>query len=136
MATTKPTDHDWPLGQFIERARGTLSIREAAKRAHISEGRWRQVELGYQSIGKGLTIPVQPRPQTVAAMCKAIGADVAQALRLAGHNPDQFDWLTDATEDDYEWFTSLSRSERESVLAKLQTLHVDAELARKNTRAG
>lgn len=133
---TKNAAGEWPLGQFIRDARGTLSIREAARRASISEGRWRQVELGYQQVGGGITVPVQPRPQTLAAMCKAISADVAEALRLAGHNPDQFDWLTDATEDDYEWFTSLPRDEREAVLAKLQTLHVDAELARKGKRAG
>lgn len=136
MATKKPNDGEWPLGAFIREARGTLSIREAARRAGISEGRWRQVELGYQQVGGGITVPVQPRPQTLAAMCKAISADVAHALQLAGHNPDQFDWLTDATPDDYEWFTSLPRDERETVLAKLQTLHVDAELARKGKRAG
>lgn len=136
MATKNAPASEWPLGDFIREARGTLSVRESAKRAGISEGRWRQVELGYQQVGNGITVPVQPRPQTLAAMCKAISADVAQALRLAGHNPAQFDWLTDATEDDYEWFTSLPREEREAVLAKLQTLHVDAELARKGKRVG
>ena len=62
----------WPLGEYLREQRGKMSIREAARRADISESRWRQVEAGYQRMAGGIEVPVHPRAETVAAMCRAI----------------------------------------------------------------
>lgn len=126
---TPPTT--WPLGEYLREQRGKMSIREAARRADISESRWRQVEAGYQRMAGGIEVPVHPRAETVAAMCQAISADVIRGLELAGHNPDQYQWLLEprmADESSREWFTSLPREDREQVLAELQRLHLDTEL--------
>lgn len=136
MATRrKPAAGTWPLGEYLREQRGKMAIREAARRADISESRWRQVEAGYQQMAGNIRVPVHPRAETVAAMCRAIAADVRRGLELAGHNPDQYAWLLedpasqlDAT-DRVEWFASLPREDREQVLAELQRAHVDAELA-------
>ena len=138
MATRRTnTPSTWPLGEFLREQRGKMSIREAARRADISESRWRQVEAGYQRMAGGIEVPVHPRAETVSAMCRAISADVMRGLELAGHNPDQYAWLTEpqlADESSREWFTNLPREEREQVLAELQRLHVDTELhARKRS---
>lgn len=139
MPTTRRKQQDsadsWPLGTYLRDQRGKMSIREAARRADISESRWRQVEAGYQLMAGGLRAPVHPRAETVAAMCKAISADVRKGLELAGHNPDQYGWLLEAQpalqdDESREWFTNLPREEREAVLAELQRLHLDTELQR------
>lgn len=135
--TGTPDTDTWPLGTYLREQRGRMSIREAARRADISESRWRQVEAGYQQMAGGVQVPVHPRAETVAAMCRAISADVTHGLQLAGHNPDQYGWLVDATpqladDESRAWFTSLPREEREAVLAELQRLHVDVEVG-KNT---
>jgi len=133
----------WPLGQYLREQRGRMAIREAARRADISESRWRQVEAGFQRMAGGIEVPVHPRPETVAAMCRAISADVRKGLELAGHQPDQYRWLLEdaATEqlhdnDRADWFARLPREERESILAELQRVHVDAEVRRASHRAG
>lgn len=143
MATTrKAKDETWPLGRYLREQRGKMAIREAARRADISESRWRQVEAGYQQLAGGLKAPVHPKAETLAAMCRAISADTRKALELAGHNPDHYQWLLEpATEQlaeagQVEWFTSLPREEREQVLAELQRAHVDAEIRQQRRSAG
>lgn len=140
MATSDKSPDTWPLGTFMREQRGKMSIREAARRADISESRWRQVEAGYQRMAGGIDVPVHPRAETVAAMCRAISADVVRGLELAGHNPDQYRWLVDEPSlgdgDTREWFTSLPREEREQVLAELQRLHVDTELGKGGRKTG
>ena len=139
MATRRNKAPDtWPLGTYLREQRGRMSIREAARRADISESRWRQVEAGVQRMAGGIEVPVHPRAETVSAMCRAISADVRHGLELAGHNPDQYEWLLQPQpindDESREWFTSLPREDREAVLAHLQRLHVDTEL--KGRKAG
>lgn len=128
----------WPLGEYLREQRGRMAIREAARRAEISESRWRQVEAGVQKMAGGIEVPVHPRPETVANMCRAISADVRRGLDLAGHNPDQYAWLVAepterlGTEDRTRWFAGLPREEREQVLLELQRVHIDTELGRKS----
>jgi hypothetical protein len=131
----RPGSSTWPLGDYLREQRGNMSIREAARRADISESRWRQVEAGVQKMAGGIEVPVHPRAETVAAMCRAISADVRRGLELAGHNPDQWAWLLEPAgeamgEGDREWFTNLPREEREAVLSELQRLHLETELQR------
>lgn len=72
-------------GAAIQRAlqRTRLSAREAAGRAGISEGRWRQIVNGYQSAG-GQRIPVTAPAVTLAHMARAVDLkpeDLAEAGR-------------------------------------------------------
>lgn len=130
---TRRKETTWPLGEYLRTQRGKMAIREAARRADISESRWRQVEAGVQKMAGGIEVPVHPRAETLANMSRAISADVRTALELAGHNPDQYQWLLEPSaelgaDDSREWFTRLPREERERVLAELQRLHVDTEV--------
>lgn len=77
----------WPFGTAIKTARGTRSTRSVAAIAGISEGRWRQLEAGTLSAGRGHQVPARPKPATAAAMARAVGLDVPVALRLAGFDP-------------------------------------------------
>jgi hypothetical protein len=66
--------------------RAKLSAREAARRAGISEGRWRQIAGGYQVVSAGVYAPVRGPAQTLARMAAVVGVTPAQ-LRRAGR-PD------------------------------------------------
>ncbi len=55
-----------------------LSAREAARRAGISEGRWRQIASGYQVVSPGVYAPVHGPAQTVARMAAVAGVTPAQ----------------------------------------------------------
>lgn len=75
-----------PLGRLLEAARtGVLriSIREAARRARLSDTRWHQVVTGVQRKA-GSEVPVNPTVRTVVAMADAVGVDPAKALEAAG----------------------------------------------------
>ncbi len=61
--------------------------REAAKRAGISEARWRQLERGFESV-RGIEVDVRTTPETVARVASAVGLDINEMLELAGFNPD------------------------------------------------
>ncbi|WP_131724585.1 helix-turn-helix transcriptional regulator [Mycobacteroides abscessus] len=76
-----------------------LSIRSAAKLAEVSEGRWRQIEKGYQQLGQDTQVEAQARPETLARMAKIVGAtpesltaagrdDAAEILRALIINPE------------------------------------------------
>lgn len=61
-----------------------LSMREAARRAGLSESHWRHVEAGYELKG-GHRIPVKASAGTLARMASATGVTPAQ-LRDAGRD--------------------------------------------------
>lgn len=77
-----------PLGKLLEDARKRipLSKREAARRAKISEARWRQIVTGWQNPNDP-TVPARPRHNTVIAAARAVGVDPAEALEAAGLDP-------------------------------------------------
>lgn len=81
--STAPTT---PFGRFVAAYRGGVTRAEAARRSGLPESRWQEVE----SSGSGIT-PLPPH--TVAAMCVAVGADVATGLQLAGHDPRAYEYL-------------------------------------------
>lgn len=140
MATRRNTQRDWPLGAYLKEVRGKMSVREAARRADISESRWRQVELGYQQVTKEVSAPVNPKAETLAAMVRAIGADLTKALELAGLNPDLYPNLVEQAEaEDFnavDWFKGLPDDERAQVLAELQDVHVDKLVESRKRSAG
>lgn len=85
-----------PEGELIKAALAVadLSQREAARRARISDTRWRQIVAGYQSVG-GEPVSFRSRDETLARMAHVVGvrpeqlADVgrpeaAEALRKIG----------------------------------------------------
>lgn len=82
--TDKPAPQ--PEGKLITdaRKRARLSGREAARRAGISEGRWRQIVNGYIVVAKGVYSPVADAPaNTVARMAQTV--DVSpEELEAAG----------------------------------------------------
>ncbi|MGW1740504.1 helix-turn-helix domain-containing protein [Nocardia sp. NPDC001965] len=79
----------WAFGQRVQQAReaAPLSKREAAKRAGISESRWRQLELGWERV-RGIVVDVRTTPETIARMASAVGLDINEMLELAGFNPE------------------------------------------------
>jgi transcriptional regulator with XRE-family HTH domain len=74
-----------PWGALIAAAlkRAGLSAREAARRAGISEGRWRQITGGYQVVSPGVYAQVRGPAATLAKMAAVAGVTPAE-LRLAG----------------------------------------------------
>ncbi|MGH3406552.1 MAG: hypothetical protein ACRDRJ_29225 [Streptosporangiaceae bacterium] len=91
-----------PWGALITSAlrRGGMSARQAARRAGISEGRWRQISGGYQVVRPGVYASVRGPAKTLARMAAAAGvrpdelraagrADAAQALEVRGSGTEQ-----------------------------------------------
>ena len=91
-----------PWGALITSAlrRGGMSARQAARRAGISEGRWRQISGGYQVVRPGVYALVRGPAATLARMAAVAGvspdelraagrADAAQALEVRGSGTEQ-----------------------------------------------
>lgn len=74
-----------PEGKLIEEAAGDLglSIREAARRAGISYGRWRQIVKGYQNVSPGSYARVHAPAKTLAGMARVVRVS-ADDLEQAG----------------------------------------------------
>jgi hypothetical protein len=93
-----------PEGRLIEAATRLLdiSIREAARRAGISYGRWRQIVKGYQNVSPGEYAAVRNAPAaTIAKMARAAGVTPAQ-LAAEGCRPDAAAVLADLLAADDE----------------------------------
>jgi len=78
-----------PEGRLIADAadRLTLSIREAARRAGLSYGRWRQITAGYQNVSPGVYAPVRAPAKTLAKMAAVVGITAGQ-METEGQRPD------------------------------------------------
>ena len=92
-----------PEGRLIEAATARLdiSIREAARRAGMSYGRWRQIVKGYQNVSRGSYARVTAPARTVARMARAAGVTPAQ-LAAEGGRPDAAAILADLLEAEDE----------------------------------
>jgi transcriptional regulator with XRE-family HTH domain len=68
-----------PEGALIKAARAVsgFSQREAARRAGISESRWRQIVAGFQSVG-GKKVAFRSPDETVARMASVVGVTPEQ----------------------------------------------------------
>lgn len=87
-----PNPDQQPEAALIERRRKAqrpiLSVRKAAEMAGMSEGRWRQIVLGYQSAA-GHKIPVVGPAETIQRMLDATGSVSAKELEeLNEYRPD------------------------------------------------
>jgi hypothetical protein len=72
-----------PEGKLIDDAAALadISIREAARRAGISYGRWRQIAKGFQNISPGVFAPVRDAPaKTIAKMARAVNVSPEQLV--------------------------------------------------------
>lgn len=78
-----------PEGRLIAAAadRLDLSIREAARRAGISYGRWRQVVSGVQNVSPGSYAAVHAPAKTLARMAAVVGVTPEQ-METEGQRPD------------------------------------------------
>lgn len=78
-----------PEGHLIAAAaeRLGISIREAARRAGISYGRWRQITQGYQNVSPGSYAVVHAPARTVAKMALVVGITPEQ-MADEGRRPD------------------------------------------------
>jgi hypothetical protein len=76
-----------PWGALITGAlaREGISAREAARRAGLSEGRWRQITGGYQVVSPGVYAQVRGPAATLARMAAVVGVSPAE-LRAAGRD--------------------------------------------------
>ncbi|WP_329177490.1 helix-turn-helix domain-containing protein [Streptomyces sp. NBC_01477] len=75
-----------PEGLLIKRAQvaARLSQREAAKRAGLSEARWRQLVSGFQLVSR-TKVAVRSPDETLARMARAVGV-TAEQLEAAGRD--------------------------------------------------
>jgi hypothetical protein len=101
-----------PWGALIAaalRAAG-MSAREAARRAGISEGRWRQIAGGYQVVNPG-----------VYAQVRGPAATLAKMATVAGLTPEQ---LTAAGRDDAAQVMLRQQEDRpsEEMLARVRAM--------------
>lgn len=109
------------FGTYVRDARlaSELSIRKAAKLARISEGRFRQLERGYTTVGSGdEVVHVRSRPsrRTVIAIVDALDLDLDEAVALAG--------LTDVEPAPDENNETLRRLETDRVLSTEARRHM------------
>jgi transcriptional regulator with XRE-family HTH domain len=83
--TERPQPPPW--GALITAALASegISAREAARRAGLSEGRWRQITAGYQVVSPGVYAQVRGPAGTLARMAAVVGVTPAQ-LRSAGRD--------------------------------------------------
>jgi transcriptional regulator with XRE-family HTH domain len=83
--TERPEPPPW--GALITAALASqgISAREAARRAGLSEGRWRQITAGYQVVSPGVYAHVRGPAGTLAKMAAVVGVTPAQ-LRSAGRD--------------------------------------------------
>jgi len=104
-----------PSGVLIAtalRAAG-MSAREAARRAGISEGRWRQITGGYQVVRPG-----------VYAQVRGPAATLAKMATVAGVTPDE---LAAAGREDAAWVMREEQEERDrdEMLARVRAMDPD-----------
>ena len=82
---SEPTQR--PEAELIERlrtqARPELSVRNAARQAEISEGRWRQIIKGYKQESGGVRVSVRAPAGTLARMARVVGATPNQLREVA-----------------------------------------------------
>ncbi len=90
MTSKKPPQ--WQAGKILQSARESLSItkREAARRAGISESRWRQLESGCR-YSDGKWLPASAPATTLTKAARAVELDPGPVLVSAGKRRSRSD---------------------------------------------
>jgi len=85
-ATAEPPPPQPPFGRALQEARERLglNVRQASIKAGISEGRWRQLEMGYQRVASDVFVPANPKVSTLRRVAAAVGLDLRLAFEKAG----------------------------------------------------
>ena len=83
--TERPEPPPWGLLIGAALRRSGISAREAARRAGLSEGRWRQITGGYQVVSPGVYARVHGPAATLAKMAAVAGVTPAE-LRTVGRD--------------------------------------------------
>jgi transcriptional regulator with XRE-family HTH domain len=81
----RPDPPAWGVLLAAALRKAGMSAREAARRAGISEGRWRQIVGGYQVVSPGVYAHVRGPAATLASMAKVAGVAPEQ-LTAAGRD--------------------------------------------------
>lgn len=117
-----------PEGRLLAEAltRTGMSIREAAGRAGISYGRWRQITSGYQNVSPGSYAEVRAPAMTVARMARVVG--VKPADLIAAGRPDAATALESLPDEEPgergHTVSGLTRDEKADVESFLQGLRI------------
>ena len=122
------------VGQTLREARLRLgiSMREAARRAGLSDGAWRHLEAG-EKVSYGTTILPNPRPENLIAAAKAVDLNPAVLFDKANRNlPEEYKYLAsprpeELTTDDGRSIPldGLSDADLELVVALVERLKSD-----------
>ncbi|MEU0059868.1 helix-turn-helix transcriptional regulator [Streptomyces sp. NPDC006334] len=122
--TPQPPTEAVIIKQALRRAR--LSGREAARRAGLSETRWRQIVNGYQDVG-GVRIGVIAPDETLVRMAQVVGLTSDQ-LREAGRESaaDLLDELAEPPTASPPGATA-SSAQVEAIAALLATLPPESQ---------
>jgi transcriptional regulator with XRE-family HTH domain len=110
----RPDPPAWGVLISAELRDAGMSAREAARRAGISEGRWRQICSGYQVVSPG-----------VYAQVRGPAATLARMATVAGLTPEQ---LTAAGRDDAARVMlrqQEDRPDRDEMLARVRAMDTD-----------
>ncbi|MDK8889213.1 helix-turn-helix transcriptional regulator [Corynebacterium ulcerans] len=121
---TESPIYQWPAGRLLQAAREQkgLSKRDAAKRAGISESRWRQIECGWKKTN-GELIETRPTSLNLVKCAKAVGASPDNILVAAGMKRAP---ATKATRDDlHAVVDTLTPSEVTAVLAFISGIQTE-----------
>ncbi|WP_445506639.1 helix-turn-helix domain-containing protein [Niallia sp. 03190] len=70
------------LGKFLEELRGTLSLRDAAKKSGLSHTYIRDLELG---LNRKTNAPIKPTPETLKRLSKAYKYPYEELLKKTGY---------------------------------------------------
>jgi hypothetical protein len=124
MAVTErpdPTPEGQLIADALAKSRPKLALREAARRAGISEARWRQIAAGYVMVSGEPSVFSAPA-ETLARMARTVGVTSAQ-LREAGR-ADAADALQDLLLDEKYAGASTAEilAETERIAAKVADL--------------
>lgn len=71
----------WPLGPWLEEARGERSLDQIAEKSGISRATIRYYELGYRADNRK---PAKARANVLRPLARALGVPVPEAFRLGG----------------------------------------------------
>jgi len=136
--TERPQPPPWGVLITSALASEGISAREAARRAGISEGRWRQITGGYQVVSPGVYAHVRGPAATLAKMAAVAGVNPAQ-LRAAGRD-DAAELLANrldpspAEDEMLERVKAMDRSQARELLATI-ALRLGISLADVDERA-
>lgn len=133
-----------PEGKLIGEATRAArkSVRKVADEAGISEGRWRQIVKGYQSVSAGTVVPVKAPAGTLAKMAQVVGvtpeqlikagrADAAQALAAdLSFEPGDYQWGEAALRSK---IGALAKQRREELGLSRDAMAERAKVANKTT---